>query len=104
MTTEKPYRRWEPERATEASFLQEPPEELGRLKEQLLAVLLAEAPDAQVRTRYRWAAEEAAALAFSTPWPRLFFPTLLAEKTLEARTRATRQSALQARSGGRWTR
>jgi hypothetical protein len=103
--TQSAYRRWEAPGGFEPGFLQEGADEISRLKDQLLEGLLkAKAgTDPRLQERYRWAADEAAALAFSTPWPRLFFPVLFAEKTAEARVRFQRQAEVYGRSGGRWT-
>lgn len=76
-------------------------QELARLKDRLLSVLLWETEDEQLRERYRWAAEDAAGLAFSTPWPSLFFPVLFAEKVAYVREWADRQAVILRRSGGR---
>lgn len=74
--------------------------ELGRLKEELLKPLLVETGNPALQAKYRWAAEEAAALAFVTPWPHLFFPVLLAEKAAAARTYVRRQAEIRHRSAG----
>jgi hypothetical protein len=68
---------------------------LERLKQRLLQELLEEAsarPDLNVA--YRRAADEAAAVAWLTPFPLLFLPLLLKEKAGEARERADRQRAV----------
>ncbi len=74
--------------------------ELGRLKDQLLQPLLRETGNPVLQAKYRWAAEEAAALAFVTPWPQLFFPVLLAEKAAGARTWVRRQAEIRERFEG----
>ena len=102
--TQSAYRRWDSPTGFEPGFLQEGADEVSRLKDQLLDGLLTtrSVVDPRLRDRYRWAADEAAALAFSTPWPRLFFPVLFAEKTAEARARFQHQADVLGRSGGRW--
>ena len=76
------------------------PEELEKLKEELLNPLLWEASDSRLQARYRWAAQDAAALAFVTPWPQLFLPSLLAEKAQAAREQFERQEAIRRRCAG----
>ena len=66
--------------------------ELEALKERLLRDVLAETsarPD--LNLAYRRAANEAASLAWLSPFPLLFFPALFAERVSEARARANRQ-------------
>lgn len=75
--------------------LPERAEQLGRLKDQMLGGMLAKTSDPDLKARYRWAAEDAAALAFVTPWPSLFFPVLFAEKVNEARVRVRRQNRIK---------
>lgn len=77
--------------------LPERAEELGRLKDQLLVGLLEKTSDPALQARYRWAAEDAAALAFVTPWPSLFFPVLFAEKASEAQARVRQQHRINLR-------
>lgn len=74
--------------------LPERAEQLGKLKDQMLGGMLSKTSDPALKARYRWAAEDAAALAFVTPWPSLFFPVLFAEKATEARVRAKRQNRI----------
>src|SRR5712672_2198455 len=72
---------------------------LERLKQELLERLLDEAsarPDLNVA--FRRAADEAAWLAWLTPFPFLCLPGLLAEKADEARERANRQRDLLTRT------
>ncbi|MBL9166950.1 MAG: hypothetical protein JNN07_04350 [Verrucomicrobiales bacterium] len=75
--------------------LPERAEQLGKLKDQMLGGMLSKTSDPALQARYRWAAEDAAALAFVTPWPNLFFPVLFAEKATEAQLRAKRQSRIK---------
>lgn len=75
--------------------LPERAEQLGKLKDQMLGGMLSKTSDPALKARYRWAAEDAAALAFVTPWPNLFFPVLFAEKATEAQVRAKRQNRIK---------
>ena len=73
--------------------------QLERLKEQLLQELLDETsarPD--LNLAYRRAADDTASDAWLTPFPLLFLPALLKEKTAEARERADRQRAVLTRT------
>ncbi len=66
--------------------------ELEKLKQRLLAELLAETsarPD--LNLAYRRAANEAVSLAWLTPFPLLVLPALLGERAAETRERADRQ-------------
>ena len=65
---------------------------LERLKTRLLQQLLAETPEAQLNAPLRRAANEAAALAWATPFPLLFLPALLEETALAARRQAEHQA------------
>jgi hypothetical protein len=65
--------------------------ELDRLKSRLLKELLNDGTDPTLNASLRRAANEAASLAWVTPFPMLFFPALFEEK---ART-AQRQQACQ---------
>src|SRR5688500_17563525 len=71
--------------------------ELERLKARLLGPLLNSA-EAPLYVPYRRAANEAAALAWTTSFPLLVFPELLEEKVREARGRDEHQRAVLARS------
>ena len=82
-------------RPTAVIPLPERADQLGKLKDQMLTRLLTKTSDPALKARYRWAAEDAAALAFVTPWPSLFFPVLFAEKASEAQVRARRQSRIK---------
>ena len=65
---------------------------LDRLKNQLLRELLASAATTRLFAPLRRASNEAAALAWTTPFPLLVLPELLREKA-EAATRYTRKQA-----------
>lgn len=68
--------------------------ELDRLKDHLLRELLERTDDGAIYAGYRRAANEAAALAWTTPFPLLFFPSLFEEKAREAARYAERQARL----------
>ena len=72
--------------------------ELERLKNRLLQELLQETPDAELNAPLRHAANEAAALVWTTPYPLLFLPALMEEKARSARLQTTRQAHMRARS------
>jgi hypothetical protein len=69
-----------------------------RLKNQLLAEQLVEAPAPGLSPALRRAANEAAALAWVTQFPLLLFPVLFAEKTTAAVRQAERQARIYANS------
>jgi hypothetical protein len=72
--------------------------EFERLAERLLRKRLEAGLRPALSVRVRRAANEAAALAWLTPYPLLVFPTLFDEKVAEARTRAARQDEIRERS------
>jgi hypothetical protein len=72
--------------------------ELDRLKARLLRQWLDQAPDMQLYAALRRAANEAAALAWFTPFPLLFFPALLEEKARAALRQGARQRCVRNRS------
>lgn len=76
--------------------------ELERLKERLLRQALAAAEDAEIFAPVRRAANEAAALAWTTPFPLLVLPELFEEKQLAARRHVARQRKVRARSLELW--
>jgi hypothetical protein len=69
-----------------------------RLKSTLLAERLENVWDAEANSLVRRAANEAAALAWVTPYPLLVFPTLFEEKTAVAARRAELQADIRERS------
>lgn len=71
---------------------------LERLKNQLLLRLLNELNEPGVITYVRRAANEAAALAWVTPYPLLTFPGLFEEKAEAALVYAERQESVRERS------
>jgi hypothetical protein len=72
--------------------------ELDRLKARLLSELLQSTADTELYSPLRRAANDAAAVAWTTCFPLLLFPALLEEKAREARQRHDRQQAVLARS------
>jgi hypothetical protein len=72
--------------------------ELDRLKARLLKELLEQTPEEQLYAPLRRAANEAAALAWFTPYPLLFFPGLLEEKARAALRQGARQRYIRDRS------
>ena len=71
---------------------------LAGLKDRLLVDRLNEAPDLETGQGIRQAANEAAALAWVTPYPLLVFPVLFDEKAREAEYRLERQEEIRQRS------
>jgi hypothetical protein len=74
--------------------------ELEQLKERLLRPLLAPVVEPELSKALRRAANEAASVAWFTPFPLLFFPTLLEEKAASARRQQERQQEIRQRSQG----
>ena len=72
--------------------------ELDRLKARLLQEWLAQTADEQLYAPLRRAANEAAGLAWFTPFPLLFFPALLEEKARTAQRQQARQQQIRRRS------
>ena len=71
--------------------------ELDRLKDRLLHDLLARTENGTLYASLRRAANEAAALAWTTPFPLLFFAALFEEKAWTATRYAMRQSSIDRR-------
>ncbi len=71
---------------------------LSELKERLLRAHLARAGSEAIRSRVRWAAEEAASLAWASPFPLLVLPELVEEKVARAREQAARQEHIRRRT------
>jgi hypothetical protein len=72
--------------------------ELDRLKARLLRKWLQQTPDERLYAPLHRAANEAAALAWFTPFPFLFFPCLLEEKARAALRQGVRQRYIRDRS------
>jgi hypothetical protein len=70
----------------------------GELQARLVRDVLEETLNPVLRSHLLHAANEAAALAWTTSYPLLVIPTLLAEKVQAARFRAVRQTQIQRRS------
>lgn len=68
------------------------------LRRELLAPVLDDAKDPELCRRLRLAANEAAALAWTTPYPLLMFPCLFEEKTQAVREQFKRQEQIRASS------
>ncbi|HEY2952204.1 MAG TPA: hypothetical protein VGK40_06465 [Verrucomicrobiae bacterium] len=80
-----------PFRATQTS-------ELERLKNRLTDQLVHAAARPELYVLYRRAANDAAALAWATPYPLLLFPALLEERAVVARQQLERQESVWLRS------
>lgn len=93
----KPETRFEVSPVPAAPFRGVQETELERLKARLLGGLLSGA-EATLYAPYRRAANEAAAMAWTTAFPLLVFPELLEEKAREAQKREQHQRAVLARS------
>ncbi|HMJ88646.1 MAG TPA: hypothetical protein VK530_02460 [Candidatus Acidoferrum sp.] len=72
--------------------------ELEQLKQRLLRAAINGVVQVDLYAPLRRAANEAAAIAWMTPFPLLFFPVLFEEKTVVARHQAARQQTVRARS------
>lgn len=72
--------------------------ELEQLKNRLLRTVLHEATDAESYAPLRRAATEAAAMAWVTPFPLLFFPVLFEEMSSAARLHLARAQSVRKRS------
>jgi hypothetical protein len=72
--------------------------ELEHLKNRLLGGILNEVNEPEANAYVRRAANEAAALAWVTPYPLLTFPALFEEKAEAALLYAERQTSVRARS------
>ena len=64
------------------------------LKHQLLSPTLRDVNDPHLESELRWAAHEAASLAWATPFPLLVLPELFDEKTAHARKRWENQQRI----------
>jgi hypothetical protein len=77
---------------------EKPDTALEQLKQRLLRLLLEEYREPRFDQPIRVAANDAAALAWTTPYPLLVFPVLLEEKAVTARDRALRQEQIRKKS------
>lgn len=71
---------------------------LSELKERLLRAHLAREGSETIRSRIRWAAEEATSLAWASPFPLLVLPELVEEKVARAREQVARQEHIRRRT------
>ncbi len=74
--------------------------DLEQLKARLLSPMLASTVESDLSAALHRAANEAAGAAWFTPFPLLFFPTLLDEKAESARLQHERQRAIRERTQG----
>lgn len=72
--------------------------ELEQFKKELLRAALNEATEAELYAALRRAANEAAAVAWMTPFPLLFLPVLFEEKIAAARRQFARAQSVRHRS------
>jgi hypothetical protein len=93
-----PATRFEITPAPAAPFRGTQETELEKLKAQLLAELLEQSSDSELNAPLRRAANDAAAVAWTTAFPLLVFPALLDEKAREAEQRYQHQQTVLARS------
>jgi hypothetical protein len=93
-----PETRFEVKPVPPAPFRATQETELERLKNRLLVRFLNELNKPPVNTYVRRAANEAAALAWVTPYPLLTFPGLFEEKVEKALLYAKRQTSVRERS------
>jgi hypothetical protein len=75
-----------------------PETELEQLKARLLRSVLTDAANPALKAPFRRAANEAASLAWFTPFPLLFFPALLEEKVYTAQRQQARQRQIRRRT------
>jgi len=93
-----PETRFEPRPVPPAPFRAVQETQLEKLKERLLATRLWELTEAGQTVHVRRAANEAAALAWVTPYPTLVFPVLFDEKAKTALLQAEKQEQVRERS------
>jgi hypothetical protein len=93
-----PTTRFEPAFIPAAPYRGTMEHELEALKRRLLAHELGRAAGVDANVRLRRAANDAAALAWLTPYPLLVLPVLFEEKVRESRKNAGRAALIRARS------
>jgi hypothetical protein len=71
---------------------------LGELKDRLLRLHLAEPGASDLAPVVRRAADDAASLAWASPYPLLILPELVEEKVAAARVQAARQAQIRRQS------
>ncbi len=74
-------------------------DDFEQLKQKLLREQLAAESDAETRRWLQHAADESAAVAWTTAYPLLVWPELLEEASRAVRIRAERQRRIRARNG-----
>ena len=94
------YENYAPVVAPTAPFRGAVENELEQLKNRLLRRELQLAEDVEQNVFLRRAANEAAALAWLTPYPLLLLPTLLEEKARCAKRKAARQQRIRSQTTG----
>ncbi|MGI8965641.1 MAG: hypothetical protein ACR2H1_06080 [Limisphaerales bacterium] len=82
----------------EAEFRALQQTEFERLKNRLLQQLLNDIAEAELNLLFRQAAGDAAALAWTTPFPLLLLPELLWEKARRAQLQKKKQNEIRGRS------
>jgi len=97
-TRSAPETRFELAPAPGAPFRATQETELEPLKERLLVRILREIPEPAFNAPIRRAANDAAALAWTTAHPTLVFPVLLEEMAATARLQVQRQARIRERS------
>ncbi|HEV2393381.1 MAG TPA: hypothetical protein VG146_13595 [Verrucomicrobiae bacterium] len=98
LTRFAPEVRFEVRAVAGAPFRADAENRFERLKSRLLAERLEELWEPDLNSRVRRAANEAAALAWVTPYPLLVFPLLFEEKAETALAVAARQEQVRQRS------
>ncbi len=93
-----PETRFEIKPAPPAPFRAVQETQFERLKNRLLQERLEEALETGLNSQLRRAANEAAALAWVTPYPLLVFPALFEEKAAASLLHAERQAEIRQRS------
>jgi hypothetical protein len=68
---------------------------LEQLKHSLLQPVLRDTHNSELGSRLNWAAQEAASLAWLTPFPLLMFPALFEEKITSARQSWAKQQKIR---------
>lgn len=93
-------KKWHGERVADGRFVSAGgADEFEQLKQKLLREQLAAESDAETRQWLQHAADESAAVAWTTAYPMLVWPELLEEASRAVRLRAERQRRIRARSG-----
>jgi hypothetical protein len=96
----RPVTRFEIDRIAPVPFRGTVEHDLEQLKARLLRPLLDPVKEPELNAALRRAANEAASAAWFTPFPLLFFPTLLEEKAAGAKRQQERQREIRHRTQG----